>query len=789
MAQGINPNLLPVPEGYATPEQIKNMYEYSNLLTKHATETPVRHWLQGVSNVVDALVGGKTAYDANQRTIQSRNFDRGQLPTTPGGDPAAIPGMPGKQALNIPPVPGTQPGGTQMADTVLPFQDGEPQSKTADAIAKIESSGNYGAVGSPNSKGQRAYGKYQVMDFNIPTWTEEVLGKRMTPQEFLADRAAQDKVARVKLGQYESQYGSPEEAASRWFTGRSVAEGANRKDVLGTTGTEYQRRFAKAMGTEGAPSQALALQAPDSIADADGPQAISRALMLQSPRGAGGPSAAPGGVPTKTAAALPGENGGSLPIDPRLVPGRPSVSRQQFESPGFWLTPAENAARDEMYYQQNQPLTMGVPGGNVLINPKNPSVQQYMPNLEGGTIEAGEGVKVPAKWIYDYKTGTMRMVPMDTSGITPGKPAPAPAAPKPSQFAPTETPPAPFNTNGAINGNAPAAPGAAKDIQQEKSNAGPEVETKVAQTPSLIPAQPAPAVENKGTKVAENYPPLIPPQVWDLRNAVLDRKVQQAGAEETAKKAAELQTKKYDDFNKSARQAAEQLPMLDLAEQMVNDPNFYSGTAAGLVLDVKKAMSSLSDLAGKPEWKNQPASMETFKKLISGNIINQLKDAFGGLGQIRVKEMELLENANAGLNNSQPAIQALLKITKRAAERLVGFQAMASDYAAGEAIVDPQNPDKVLVPANIKNGEIEPRNKLDPQWDRFLKKYITDHPAFTPEEVKNYKELFSKKPEESAAAGGPPAAAIADLRKDPSLAAKFDEVFGPGAAAKVLGTK
>src|SRR5258706_10469967 len=52
------------------------------------------------------------------------------------------------------------------------------------AIADQESSNNYGAVG-PSVNGDRAYGKYQVMDFNIPSWTSQYYGKSLTPQQFL----------------------------------------------------------------------------------------------------------------------------------------------------------------------------------------------------------------------------------------------------------------------------------------------------------------------------------------------------------------------------------------------------------------------------------------------------------------------------------------------------------------------------------------------------------------------------------------------------------------------------
>jgi hypothetical protein len=72
-------------------------------------------------------------------------------------------------------------------------------------IAYEESGGNYGAVGKPTKSGDRAYGECQVMGSNIPQWTKEALGLSLTPQQFLNSPAAQDAVARAKLGQYLSQ--------------------------------------------------------------------------------------------------------------------------------------------------------------------------------------------------------------------------------------------------------------------------------------------------------------------------------------------------------------------------------------------------------------------------------------------------------------------------------------------------------------------------------------------------------------------------------------------------------
>jgi len=123
------------------------------------------------------------------------------------------------------------------------------------AIAGIESAGQpnggYGAVGPDAGKGNRAYGKYQIMDFNIGPWTQEILGKSMTPQEFLANPQAQDAVFNAKFGQYITQYGSPEAASRAWFAGPGGMNNAGAKDVLGTTVADYSKKFTAGMGAPG----------------------------------------------------------------------------------------------------------------------------------------------------------------------------------------------------------------------------------------------------------------------------------------------------------------------------------------------------------------------------------------------------------------------------------------------------------------------------------------------------------------------------------------------------------
>ena len=127
------------------------------------------------------------------------------------------------------------------------------------AIAGIESagSGDYSALG-PVTGGDRAYGRYQVMGANIGPWTQEVLGRELTPEEFLANPQIQDAVFDAKFGGYVQQYG-PEGAAQAWFAGPgSIGQpgAGNLTDVLGTSVNDYITRFSQGAGGEGsAPGQ------------------------------------------------------------------------------------------------------------------------------------------------------------------------------------------------------------------------------------------------------------------------------------------------------------------------------------------------------------------------------------------------------------------------------------------------------------------------------------------------------------------------------------------------------
>lgn len=142
-------------------------------------------------------------------------------------------------------------------------QQTSPQaSPYRDAIAGIESagSGDYSALGPTTRKGDRAYGRYQVMGSNVGPWTEKYLGRRLTPEEFLADQQAQDRVFDGEFGSYVQKYG-PAGAARAWFAGEGGMDKPNRRDGLGTSVAEYERKFTGNLG-QGAPEASIDMSGP-----------------------------------------------------------------------------------------------------------------------------------------------------------------------------------------------------------------------------------------------------------------------------------------------------------------------------------------------------------------------------------------------------------------------------------------------------------------------------------------------------------------------------------------------
>lgn len=136
-------------------------------------------------------------------------------------------------------------GTTQSSGQPVSFNQAIDAS--ANAIAAVESGGNYQAFGpvlnSGSYAGDRAYGKYQIMGRNIPSWSQQILGYSITPEQFVQSPELQDAIFKGMFAQHAKQYGSLQDAASVWFSGRPLAKAGNAQDQLGTSVPEYVKRF------------------------------------------------------------------------------------------------------------------------------------------------------------------------------------------------------------------------------------------------------------------------------------------------------------------------------------------------------------------------------------------------------------------------------------------------------------------------------------------------------------------------------------------------------------------
>ncbi len=139
---------------------------------------------------------------------------------------------------SIPEVP-ESPVGSDQLDAQFP-----EASKIANALGMLESSNNYNAVG-PTVKGKNAYGKYQIMEQNIPSWSKEATGSEVSLQQFRSDKSLQDRIALYKIEAYRKQGYSPQDIASLWLSGRPL-KGNQRKDLAtGLSVPGYVERFNK----------------------------------------------------------------------------------------------------------------------------------------------------------------------------------------------------------------------------------------------------------------------------------------------------------------------------------------------------------------------------------------------------------------------------------------------------------------------------------------------------------------------------------------------------------------
>jgi hypothetical protein len=197
-----------------------------------------------------AVIASRELEEANQnRPITLEEMDKN----------ITSPGLQTHFGEYVPPEPASEPNNNGITPDQLEKMFDADKSHNIDQLLnktkKIEShgQGDYGAIG-PVTKHGRAYGAYQVMEGNIPAWTQEVLGNPMTKEEFLQNPEAQEKVARAKMEQYYNKYGNVQDVSSVWHSGVPLAqaEKEHRADVNMPT-TEYVKRATTGIDSEPPP--------------------------------------------------------------------------------------------------------------------------------------------------------------------------------------------------------------------------------------------------------------------------------------------------------------------------------------------------------------------------------------------------------------------------------------------------------------------------------------------------------------------------------------------------------
>lgn len=108
-----------------------------------------------------------------------------------------------------------------------------------------QESGDYGAKGAWVN-GDRAYGAYQIMGANIPSWSKQILGRSLTVSQFLKHPHLQDRIAQGMLLRDVAKYGLAG-AAAVWASGSPNIH-SQVEVAPGVTVEEYVKSVMARMG-------------------------------------------------------------------------------------------------------------------------------------------------------------------------------------------------------------------------------------------------------------------------------------------------------------------------------------------------------------------------------------------------------------------------------------------------------------------------------------------------------------------------------------------------------------
>ena len=168
---------------------------------------------------------------------------------------------------------------------------------------------------------------------------------------------------------------------------------------------------------------------------------------------------------------------------------------------------------------------------------------------------------------------------------------------------------------------------------------------------------------------------------------------------------------------KAAGYEEEQRDYVDLAQGILNDPRVYTGIGATASLDTNKIKNIYGDTT--------PALLQTaLQKVTSRDILAQiaqmrssLKEAGADTGRLFAAQIDKMMQASASLENTVAANRLLVESERRAGELAIEMRRQAIEYR------------------NTHN------KVLDDGFDEQIHDYLTRHPLFSKEELKDPAKL------------------------------------------------
>jgi len=235
-----------------------------------------------------------------------------------------------------------------------------------------------------------------------------------------------------------------------------------------------------------------------------------------------------------------------------------------------------------------------------------------------------------------------------------------------------------------------------------------------------------------------------------LQDFMAENEAKKTGATEEAK----LNAAKYQSIVDNGTKAQQEIPQLQMLQEQMNDPNFFSGAGEKYNLLYKRLKSAvgIDPDAAVPQ--------EFLRKATAANVLSSL-GALKGLGQIRVAEINMAREAASSPDNSIPANKLLTEISIRTHQRNADIADLAQAYKE-------------------KNGS------LDAGFDKLVTQYGKQHPLFTDAEIKDWGLSIGRAAKGEKSASNPATPPMEGAKKAPDGNWYLPDPKRPGKYLKVV---